>query len=231
MTNLRPYVICHMGSTIDGRIISEHWGENLDNYSELYEQCHNTFNSDAWMVGRVTMEKDFTEGEKPGSLKPDGPLERKPFIGNKEATSFAIAVDAKGKLGWNSNEIEGDHVIEILSEAVPDEYLAYLQQMGVSYVFAGKAELDLNSALEQLHQIFGIKKLMLEGGGSINGSFLQTDLIDEISLLVLPLADGTAGTATTFELSAMMTDKAKVLKLTSVKQLAYDVIWLKYTMK
>jgi riboflavin biosynthesis pyrimidine reductase len=225
----RPYIICHMGSTVDGRIISEHWGDKSEKYGDLYEQCHNSFDSQAWMVGRVTMEKNFTDGRQATLKKSNGPLERKPFIGDKNATSFAIAVDAKGKLGWDSNEIDGDHVIEILSEAVSDDYLQYLQDISVSYIFAGTNDLDFNTALEQLHEIFGIKKLMLEGGGNINGSLLNAGLIDELSLLILPLADGTSGTPTTFEITSQISKQpATELQLVNFEKLPYDVLWLRY---
>ena len=165
----RPNVICHMGSTVDGRIIGEHWGENHEKFDALYEQCHNTFDSQAQMVGRVTMEKDFTEGKKPEPRTTSGPIPREPFIGDKEATSFAIAVDPGGKLGQESNEIDGDHVIEILTEQASDEYLYYLQQRGVSYIFGGKNEIDFELELSQLAALFPIETIMLEGGGHING--------------------------------------------------------------
>src|SRR5215203_314900 len=126
----RPYVVCHMGATVDGRIIGEHWGENHGKFSSLYEQCHNTFDTQAWMVGRITMEKDFTEGKQPELIDPEKPIVREPFIGDQEATSFAIAVDPSGKLGWEGNEIDGDHVIAILTEQVSDAYLHYLQGHG-----------------------------------------------------------------------------------------------------
>ncbi len=228
----KPYVISHMGSTVDGRIIAEHWGENADKYGSLYEECHNTFESQAWMVGRVTMEKNFTEGRSPEPAKPPKPIKREPFIGDHKATSFAIAVDAHGKLGWDENEIDRDHVIEILSESVSDEYLQYLQNKKVSYIFAGRDELDFAIALSQLHDLFKIKTLMLEGGGSINGSLLNAGLIDEVSILVLPLADGAHNTPTTFEVGDYLPEKsAQPLKLMDVKKLDRDVIWLRYKMR
>jgi riboflavin biosynthesis pyrimidine reductase len=229
----KPYIICHMMSTVDGRIISANWGnpEIRKTFSGLYEQCHQSFDSQAWMCGRVTMEKDFTKGEKPKLMKPDQPVAREPFIGDKDATSFAVAVDAKGKLGWQSNETSGDHVIEILTEQVSDEYLYYLQQKGVSYIFAGKQEVDFASALSQLAELFPIKTIMLEGGGHVNGSLLNEGLIDEFSLLLLPIADGTPKTPTTFETSEYLLKKrGTLMRLTEVKHLEHDVLWLKYRM-
>lgn len=228
----RPYVICHMASTVDGRIIVDNWGDSYKRLGSLYEQCHDSFDSQAWMVGRVTMEKDFTEGLQPTLTKAAKRIERVPFKGDEQASSFAIAVDPGGKLGWESNEIDGDHVIELLTASVSDDYLQYLQQQGVSYLFAGKDSLDFGKALEQLYEVFGITKLMLEGGGHINGSLLNDGLIDELSLLILPLADGTPGAPTTFEVSSNLTKNGITeLVLTNVEQPGNDVLWLRYTVK
>jgi riboflavin biosynthesis pyrimidine reductase len=229
----KPYVICHMMSTVDGRIISANWSDKelIKNYSGFFEKYHETFESEAWMCGRVTMEKDFSGGIKPEPAKPDAPIVREAFIGDKNATSFAIAVDAHGKLGWESNETEGDHIIEVLTEQVSDEYLYYLQQKGISYIFAGEKDIDFRVALDQLVALFPIKTLMLEGGGHLNGSLLNEGLIDELSLMMLPIADGTPKSPTTFEVSDYLTKgPATLLKLKEVKQLENDVVWLKYTL-
>lgn len=54
---------------------------------------------------------------------------------------------------------------------------------------------------------------------------MKADLVDKVSLLLLPLADGSAST-TVFETGAVTT-----MKLDRVKKLANDVLWLKYKMK
>lgn len=225
----KPYVICHMASSVDGRIIAENWGDKLEQFGGIYEDCHNSFDSQAWMVGRVTMEKDFTEGLQPDLVRQEWSIARRAYVGDKQAKSFAIAVDPKGKLGWMENDIDGDHVIEILSEYVDDEYLQYLQNKKISYIFAGKQRLDFAVALNQLYELFGIKTLMLEGGGNLNGSLLNAGLVDEISLLILPLADGTASSPTTFEVADYLPKRsARQLKLIDLQRLEYDVLWLRY---
>ncbi|HEY5205087.1 MAG TPA: dihydrofolate reductase family protein [Roseiarcus sp.] len=47
--------------------------------------------------------------------------------------------------------------------------------------------------MAQLASVFGVKKLLLEGGGKINGAFLKHRLIDEFSTLIYPAVDGVAG--------------------------------------
>ncbi|TGE28189.1 dihydrofolate reductase family protein [Hymenobacter metallicola] len=227
----RPHVICHMMSSVDGKILSSNWQDEeiYNTFAGYFEKYHETFTSQAWMCGRITMERDFSGGVQPEPQAPPQPIAREPFIGNPAATSFAIAVDAHGKLGWDTNETGGDHIIEVLTEQVSDEYLYYLQQKQISYLFAGAREIDFAAVLEQLATLFPIQTLMLEGGGHLNGSLLNAGLIDELSLLLLPLADGTPASPTTFEVSDYLTKgPATRLKLTQVKQLDNDVVWLKY---
>ena len=79
------------------------------------------------------------------------------------------------------------HIIEVLSEKTPKEMLAYYRSIGVSYIFAGKDDIDINLALNKLYIIFGIKKLLLEGGSIINGAFLRAGAVDNISQVIAPI--------------------------------------------
>ncbi|RAK69308.1 dihydrofolate reductase family protein [Hymenobacter edaphi] len=227
----RPYVICHMMSSVDGKILSANWrdAELTRTFAGYFEQYHDTFTSQAWMCGRITMERDFSGGVQPELLPAPQPIAREPFIGDAQARSFAIAVDAHGKLGWDANTTGGDHIIEVLTEQVSDAYLHYLQRRRISYLFAGATEIDFAAALEQLAALFPIQTLMLEGGGHLNGSLLNAGLIDELSLLLLPIADGTPRSPTTFEVSEYLRKgPATRLHLTQVQPLDHDVVWLKY---
>ena len=227
----KPRVTCLMMTSVDGKILTEKWGTDpqVKKLSGTFEKAHETFGINAWLVGRTTMEKDFTKGAKPILKKGHQKVERIDFFADKKAESFAIAIDGHGKLGWEKGTMQGDHVITVLTEAVPDSYLAHLQEAGVSYLFAGKQEIDLEQALQKLYSVFGIKELMLEGGGHMNGSFLNEGLINELNLLVLPIADGTAQTATVFEINEQAKKGgATLLKLLEVKKIESDVVWLKY---
>jgi len=223
-------VICHMMSSIDGRIVPATWGNQglVAKFGSLYEECHRSFDSQAWMCGRITMQ-DFAGNHKPRFRKLAKGIQRKPFIADADARSFAVAVDPAGRLGWQKNELSGDHIIEILTEQVDDRYLDYLQQNGVSYVFGGQREINFTRALRQLSALFPIRTIMLEGGGHINGSLLNEGLIDEVSLLLAPIADGTPNTPTTFEIGEYLRIKpARTFRLAEVRQLEHDVLWIKY---
>jgi len=248
---MRPHVICHMMATIDGRIVTGRWPDLGDGWSE-YERTAATLEADAWMCGRITMEAiaaDVREvkGTVPGGaprpaggavrpVHPDRPV-RPDFVAPGAKARYAVALDPRGRLIWEANDIDGDHIVAVLGERVPDEYLAGLRERGVSYLLVGapagedaaQGQLDLAAALEKLLTVFGIRTLLLEGGGRINGAMLRAGLTDEVSLLVVPVADGAAGTPSLFDVAEEGQERsASRLALQSVERRAEDVLWLRY---
>ncbi|HJQ39986.1 MAG TPA: RibD family protein [Thermoanaerobaculia bacterium] len=223
----RPYVICHMLPSIDGRIVIRDW--KLPNATREYERTAATFDADAWIIGRISMEPYAGKARVP-ALKRGRRIPREDFVAGHEASSYAIAIDPSGKLTWRAGDIDGEHVITILTEDVTDACLAFLQAKGVSYLFGGKSRIDLANVLRKLRSRFGIKKLLLEGGGKINGSFLAANLIDELSILVGPVADGSIGTATLFDVEERGAP-ARGLKLLSMEKRAGGIVWLRYKVR
>ncbi|WP_423067238.1 dihydrofolate reductase family protein [Devosia sp. CN2-171] len=220
---MKPHVVMHMGTSIDARIVPHEW-PGTRAFGEIYERIHRDLKGDAWIVGRVTM-AEFGKGE-PLPIKATEAYPRATWKApGAEAGPYAIAIDQGAKLHLNINRANGDAIVAVLTEAAPDDHLAELRRDGISYLFAGKSELDLPLALDRLAADFGIKRLLLEGGGGINGSFLSAGLIDEISLMILPVADGTTGTPTLFD---RPTGPGVGLTLQSVDQLENGILHLKY---
>jgi 2,5-diamino-6-(ribosylamino)-4(3H)-pyrimidinone 5'-phosphate reductase len=221
----RPHIICHMASSIDGKID----GSALRNVMRPgeYESLHSKLGGNAWICGRTTMQQHFADAEPFVSLT-NTPAGTQSTHVARRADSYAISVDTLGKLRWTKNEIDGDHIICVLSERVPTDYLAMLRENGVSYVVAGLSSVDLAQAVQLLAEHFGIHTLLLEGGGHINGGFLQAGLIDEVSLLLLPGIDGRHEIAATFDGLKATDHTAVPLKLKSVERRDNDALWLRY---
>ena len=221
---MKPYVICHMMPSIDGRIVTRNW--KLRNTTGEYELTAATFNADAWMIGRVSMEPYAGNARVP-ARKSRERIPRSDFVAAHTASSYVIALDPSGKLRWSENNVDGEHVITVLNEKVPDAYLAFLQSKGISYLFGGASRIDLARVLASLRSRFGIETLLLEGGGKINGSFLAANLIDELSVLIAPVADGSVGTATLFDVADGHAPYRR-LKLLTLEKRADDIVWLRY---
>jgi 2,5-diamino-6-(ribosylamino)-4(3H)-pyrimidinone 5'-phosphate reductase len=224
----RPRVICHMMASVDGRIVTGGWPLSPQARRQ-YELVHASYQADGWICGRVTMEpfakRVRSEAEVARERARGAP--REDFRAPGAYDSFAFAIDPSGRLAWESNDIDGDHVVAILSERVSDEYLAFLRERGVSYLLAGAGDVDLAVALEKIGARFGVRTLMLEGGGRINGGMLRAGLIDEVSLLLAPVADGRIGTSALFDIDGNDVTPRR-LALESVERRADDVLWLRY---
>jgi 2,5-diamino-6-(ribosylamino)-4(3H)-pyrimidinone 5'-phosphate reductase len=224
----RPRVICHMLTSLDGRIVTDGWPQSPEGRKQ-YEIVHGTYEPDGWLCGRVTMQLHFASGVRDDAdvaREYDGPP-RGDFVAPGAHDSFAFALDQHGKLEWESGEVAGDHVVAILGERVSDDYLATLRERGVSYLLAGARDLDLARALDKIGDRFGVRTLMLEGGGGINGSMLRAGLVDEVSLLVAPVADGRVGTPTLFDVAGEGATPRRLV-LEGVERRADDVLWLLY---
>lgn len=46
---MKPYVICHMMSSVDGRILPGRWHPQVEERG-VYERLHNELGCDAWLV-------------------------------------------------------------------------------------------------------------------------------------------------------------------------------------
>ena len=230
-----------MATSLDGKIIGDYLKvERAAVFTEVYEEIHERYGSKAWMCGRVTMEEHFTFGHKLDLKHEDIlPIPRTDYVANKNAESYAVAVDPSGKLGWTENSIESwnehrtdDHIVEVLTEQVSDAYLAHLRKTGISYIFGGKERLNFTVVVQKLKSLFSIDKLMLEGGGFLNGSFLNEGLIDELSLLLVPIADGSSNSVTLFETSSFLNKPKPVnFSLKAIERLDDSGLWIRYVTK
>ena len=129
------------------------------------------------------------------------------------------------------HNIGGDPVIVLLGQEVSDGHLVELVANGVSYLVSDDATIDLARMLERLGQLFSIRRLLLEGGAVINGSFFAAGLVDELSLLSAPALDGRAGRES-FIVSGAAGLAGKVqLSLKSCEALQSGVVHLQYAVR
>jgi 2,5-diamino-6-(ribosylamino)-4(3H)-pyrimidinone 5'-phosphate reductase len=219
-----------MAASSDGRIVVDGWPDAVAAAVRLeYEQVHASYDADGWLCGRVTMEP-FAGGVRPEpGVAPEhaGNAPREDFRAPGDFKSFAFAVDSSGRLAWETNDIEGDHVVALLSERVSDDYLTSLRERGVSYLLVGARDVDLVLALDRIGERFGVRTLMLEGGGRINGAMLAAGLVDEVSLLIAPIADSRMAMPALFDLEGGDAAPCQLV-LEVVERREEDLLWVRY---
>jgi 5-amino-6-(5-phosphoribosylamino)uracil reductase len=231
---MRPKIICHMVSSVDGRLLAGRWtppasGIAADLVRRVYEETGAQLGGDGWLVGRKTMAEMVDTTPRP--LPPAAVLPRCTHLGERHGRSVAIAIDPHGKVYHERDEVGGDHLVAVLGERVSDGYLAELQRVGVSYLFAGADGTDLSTAMAVLGDAFGIETILLEGGGGINGAFLKAGLIDELSLLIYPGIDGLAGIPSIFEYPGAEDERPAAglaLRHLASETLEGGMVWLRY---
>jgi riboflavin biosynthesis pyrimidine reductase len=156
------------------------------------------------------------------------PIPRTHHFAQRNAARYAIAIDPHGKVAWKSNQALDSHVVAVVTEAVSDDYLAYLQSIDVSYVFGGKTDIDLAQVITILADELGTKRLIVEGGPHVSGSFVNAGLVDEISVLILPLIDGRGEHPASFEVNKEAWTKPTYLTLASADIQKDGGVWLRY---
>lgn len=231
---MRPKIISHMVSSVDGRLLCERWtppaaGVAPDLICYIYEQVAARLDTDGWIVGRVTMQ-DYAHGQ-PRHLPDPGVDLHETFIAPHQQTQLAIVADPHGKLHYGCGGTDCEHYVAILGAQVSNAYLAELRRDGVSYLFAGQDGLDLPLALETLARDFGASTLLLEGGGILNGAFLKAGLIDELSLLIYPGIDGLSGVPGIFDHHGTANEQpaaGQALRHVGTETLEDGVVWICY---
>lgn len=233
---MKPYIICHMIQSIDGRIDCD-MTEKIDDAEHYYDVLAK-LNCDASIEGRVTLERHYAKQGEEALLEVfnlKGNNEYKPagvqFYKAKESDKWAVGVDSQGSLAWG-DDVESQFdcpLVMILCEFAPTCYLDYLKAKGISYITTPDLKVDLKEAMDVLAREFGVKRLAVVGGGHLNGSFLDLGLIDEISMMYASGVDAREGFTTSFDGRDNDCEPIR-LNLESVEKLD-GVIWVRYTIK
>ncbi|WP_052504535.1 RibD family protein [Rossellomorea aquimaris] len=221
----KPEIILNVFSSIDGKITTApnrnvmEWtaagidGEANDVTHRLYDEldCDGLVSGSesliVWGNDWVELEKSIYE---PGKSK------------------AYIVFDGKGRIDWSQTE----GLLVVTREDVSGDYIEQLESKRISYLQAGRGDyIDLPLALHKLYDS-GFRRLGLSGGGGINGAFLRQGLIDEVSLVIAPLAIGGTATPSIFD-SPDLTDLggAARLELKTMKAVGEGSVWLHYKVK
>lgn len=221
-------------SSVDGRLLTERWTEPFNGKSKgelmgVYAAIGRKLNADAWMFGKNTLQegyfpKKFHTSDKTPLAHPI------PYLAHKTSSRLFVVIDPDADILYESSAVRGDRIVTVLPETAPTAYLEYLQQRDISYLFAGVKGDELNAAMKALAETFGVETLSLQGGGIIDGAFLQAGLIDELSLVVYPGIDGSASSPSIFEYIGREQAPARglSLELLSAETVQDGVVWLRY---
>jgi 2,5-diamino-6-(ribosylamino)-4(3H)-pyrimidinone 5'-phosphate reductase len=184
-TNWRPHVLMMSEITADGKLTLRKGTSSkiLMKYMapETELLLHQTrAEYDAIMVGSNTIKIDNSfltvrkiEGKNP----------------------LRVIPNSRGDIPLESNVLKPDAPTLIaVSDRASAERIAGLRSQGVQVVSVGKEQVDLPLLMRILREEYGVRKLMIEGGPTLNWYMLRDRLVDEIRLIHLPFIVGGADT-------------------------------------
>ena len=199
-----PEIYIYIGESIDGKGSGEmlYISENRPAIRYYFKNEY-SFDCKSILMGRTTFEEVLnTEKNINKIINYEGVstdnIEKNDFLSEmrKKTDYYYITIDKNGKLPWPKGyglygalygRTNQTHIITILSEDVDKRYLAYLQKIGVSYIFAGEKNIDLKLAMKKLKNLFGIQKILCEGGPKTNELLLKENLVQKLIFVKMPV--------------------------------------------
>lgn len=220
----KPYIVCHMMTSLDGRIDCA-MTEQLPGVQEYYQTLE-ALQAPTTISGRVTAQLEMA---LPGEFQASEPtpVNKEAFSKKADAPGYEVVVDTHGKLLWPGSGEQEKPLLILTSEQAPQEYLSYLDGRNISWIVTGKERIDLARAVEILAAEFGVERMAVVGGSAINTSFLDAGLLDEVSILIGAGIDGRGGMPAVFD-GLPKTHPVIPLRLTDVQKFDSGAVWMKY---
>lgn len=219
-------------TSIDGRIQANEWsmpyGNDMINYIKEYREIGKSFNADALIFGLNTIKNFF-----PNRYKASTHIARyhnKVHKAPRKYKKYVIFPDTYGEIDYGTSTFRDYDILVILSNDISDEYKFYLEKTGISYITVGQNGFDMEEALDVLWSRFGVKTIMLKGGGIMNGAMLSRGLISEVSICIYPGIDGLTGDKSAFEYVGSIESFKRdfSLELISSKAMDNGMVWTHY---
>lgn len=212
----RPYVILNAAMTLDGKIATA-GGDSRISCEEDLDRTHKLRASvDAVMVGFGTVLTD----------NPSLTVRRA-----RGENPLRIIIDSFGKTPGNAKVLDGSaRTIIAVTARAPKRNLDGLRAKGAQIIVVGRREVDLQKLLGELYGL-GVRRLLLEGGSTLNWGMLKQGLVDEVRVAVAPYIIGGTGAKTLVGGQGFTNiSKGIILKLISVTRIGKDLL-LTYRVK
>ncbi|RQD83495.1 MAG: 5-amino-6-(5-phosphoribosylamino)uracil reductase [Methanocalculus sp. MSAO_Arc2] len=102
-----------------------------------------------------------------------------------------VIPNSRGDLPLSANIFKPDaKTVIAVSEIASSDQISAIQDTGADVVVCGEDTVDLPLLLSILSEQYGVRKMMVEGGPTLNWHMLHHRLVDEIRLIHLPFIVG-----------------------------------------
>lgn len=210
-----PYVTLKAGVSLDGKIATSS-GESKWITSEIARKESRLERSrhDAVLVGTGTVNADNSE------LAAHGKYRHKKLL--------RIVIDAKLELNLKKKIFRDENVFVACTAAASKKNQKKYTDAGIEFKILGKKSVNIQKLLKLLGSI-GIQSVLVEGGSSIHGSFVDaalkdSQLVDRILFYVAPKIFGGASLSVIGGIGVKKLSKSLQLKNLTSTQLGEDIL-------
>ena len=180
MRHARPFVHLKLAASLDGRIATRtgdaRWITNEESRARVHQLRHEY---DAILVGAGTAGADDPLLTDRSRLPRHRPLTR-------------VLLDERLRLSPDSQLARTAHetpLIVFTSDSADEHAATTLKSLGVEIVRVPRGSRDLTAVLDELHGR-SLQSVLVEGGATVAGMFLDAGLVDKASFFIAPLIIG-----------------------------------------
>lgn len=223
----RPYVLLSAAVSIDGHLDTRPGEDRLMlSNKEDFERVDSVRASvDAILVGAGTLRAD-----NPRLLVNSAERRASRVAAGQPEYPLKVTITGTGDLdpGWKFWHHGGDKLVLAVGDAATTKARANLGDLAT--VQNLPAEPVWPAALDILGDTFAVKRLMVEGGGTIHTQLLEAALADELQLVIAPLLVGQPDAVRMLGPASYPGGPAARLRLLETRQIG-DVVLLRYAPK
>jgi len=209
MEKSRPYVILSAAISIDGKIATRTGRSNLSSKKDLVRVHTLRKSVDAILIGKNT-------------VKVDNPSLTVRHVKGKNP--IRVILDPTGSLSTESKVIKTAKktpTILVVSENA-SRNVENLVAKGAQVIRCGKKKINIKKLLQILGKR-GIKRIVVEGGGTTNWYFFKEKLVDEIIITVTPYVLG-GSTAISLVEGIGFANISNSFKLKKIKKIQNELV-------
>jgi len=146
----RPYVIIHTHTSIDGNLdimdLPE-FREASRQYQELsLDPEKQQLDIQGYLNGKTTTEDNMTHYKEPELDENAAPVPEGDYVVDPDAPMYYLSIDARGELAFEENTFGygsvPSHIVDVLTEQASNAYKDFLRKKKISYIIAGKDQID-----------------------------------------------------------------------------------------
>jgi 2,5-diamino-6-(ribosylamino)-4(3H)-pyrimidinone 5'-phosphate reductase len=210
----RPYVFINVAMTADGKIDTfQRKGAAISSKRDKERVDRLRAESDAVLVGGKTL----LDEDPKLTVKSEALREERVKRGlTPNPVKVGVVSDARFDFHSEFLHAGGARVVIFTTYRTSKEQIEALRSQGMDvFVHAGE-RVNLKEMMHTLKE-FGVDRLMVEGGATLNFELIRLGLVDEISAYIAPMIFGGGAAPTLASGSGLERGEAVPLKLTNVE--------------